>query len=272
MPKLRVDDGTQLYYEIDDFTDPWKEVDTVLLHHAAAGSVRRWYAWIPILARRFRVVRYDMRGHGESDIPPEPYRPSIDRLARDLAEVIDRLNIPKAHIVGASAGGIIAQQFAATYPERARSLSLIATVPGMSHTSTDYSAWVRVAGERGVKALFAEQARERFPADADPRLIDWFAEEAARTRLHVLGAFVPYMASLDLMPILPKITAPTFILAPGDDPLGPPETQQMLVKAIPNARLQVLEDYPHNISSSAPELCAQLVLDFILSLPDTRAS
>lgn len=265
MPKMRMDDGTRLYYEVDDFTDPWTTPEAVLLHHMAAGSVRRWYAWVPTLARHFKVVRFDMRGHGDSDIPPAPYQPDIERLSRDVGAIMDGLGLARAHFVGASAGAIIGQHFAATNPSRVATLSLVATVPGMAHTraTTNYDEWLRTAGEQGVKAMFAGQAGQRFPPDADPRMIEWFAEEAARTPVHVLGAFVPYMASLDLLPLLGHITAPTLLITPGNDPLCPPATQEALLRAIPNSRQRVIEGAQHNVSTFAPDLCAQIVLDFI---------
>jgi len=62
-------DGIRLGYCIDDFTDPWKEAPVLLLLHAAMGSARRYYAWVPPLSRHYRVVRMDLRGHGSSQIP-----------------------------------------------------------------------------------------------------------------------------------------------------------------------------------------------------------
>ena len=64
-------DGIKLAYYVDDFTDPWTQPDTLLLLHAAMGNSRRWFKWVPRLARRYRVVRMDLRGHGASQIPTE---------------------------------------------------------------------------------------------------------------------------------------------------------------------------------------------------------
>jgi pimeloyl-ACP methyl ester carboxylesterase len=61
-------DGLQLAYYVDDFTDPWRKPDTVILLHAAMGDSRRWFQWV-LLSRRYRVVRLDLRGHGNSQIP-----------------------------------------------------------------------------------------------------------------------------------------------------------------------------------------------------------
>ena len=111
MPKIKVDDF-ELHYHIDDFTDPWRPAETILLHHAAAGNINRWYAWVPTLARHYRVLRMDARGHGDSTKPPANYQWDIKVLARDISRLLDTLGLSRVHLVGASGGGIVSLQFA----------------------------------------------------------------------------------------------------------------------------------------------------------------
>src|SRR5215469_16468103 len=89
MTSFLASDGAQLAYYIDDFTDPWKSPPTLLLLHAAMGSARRYYAWLSPLARHYRVVRMDLRGHGGSEIPPVDGPLTLDRLVTDVAELMD---------------------------------------------------------------------------------------------------------------------------------------------------------------------------------------
>ena len=70
MESFTASDGARLAYYIDDFTDPWKPAPTLLLLHAAMGSAKRYFAWVPSLVRHYRVVRMDLRGHGSSQVPP----------------------------------------------------------------------------------------------------------------------------------------------------------------------------------------------------------
>jgi len=76
-------DGLGLAYYVDDFTDPWRKPDTVLLLHAAMGNSRRWFQWVPPLSRRYRVVRLDLRGHGNSQIPKPADDFSLSLLVSD---------------------------------------------------------------------------------------------------------------------------------------------------------------------------------------------
>lgn len=104
-------DGVTLHYALDDYTDPWVTPQTIFLLHAVMGDSRRAYRWVPVLARHFRVVRPDMRGHGQSDVPAEGAL-SLSRLVEDVTELADHLDCATFHIAGASVGGIIALQLA----------------------------------------------------------------------------------------------------------------------------------------------------------------
>jgi 3-oxoadipate enol-lactonase len=102
-------DGVRFAYYIDDFTDPWRTAPVLLLLHAAMGSARRYYAWVPPLSRHYRLVRMDLRGHGNSPVPPADRELSLERLVKDVAELMDHLGCASAHIVGNSAGGYLGQ-------------------------------------------------------------------------------------------------------------------------------------------------------------------
>jgi pimeloyl-ACP methyl ester carboxylesterase len=109
-------DGLSLAYYTDDFTDPWKRAPTLLLLHAAMGSARRYFAWVPHLSRDWRVVRLDLRGHGGSQVPPTDRPLLLERLVTDVVGLLDHLGCETAHIVGNSAGGYLGQQLAMTGP------------------------------------------------------------------------------------------------------------------------------------------------------------
>ena len=121
-------DGLKLRYAADDYSDPWRPQETVFLLHAAMGSSRRLYKWVPILARDFRVVRPDMRGHGQTEIPGSDQR--VKRLAMDVAELADALGCKQFHVAGSSAGAIVAMQVAIDYPDRVKTLGDFASTPG----------------------------------------------------------------------------------------------------------------------------------------------
>ena len=124
MPKIQAN-NCEMYYEVDDYTDPWlKQTDTIWLQHGVGRSSRFWYHWVPALAGRYRVVRRDLRGHGQSSDPGRDHKWSIDELIDDMKSFLDALGLDRVHYVGESIGGILGAVFAAKWPERLKSLTV----------------------------------------------------------------------------------------------------------------------------------------------------
>ena len=126
MPKARIDDSFEMYYETYDFTDPWKPSETVVLQHGNSRNSKTWRWYIPKLSGDYKVLTPDWRGRGQSTVPP-PY--SLDIWARDLKVLLDQLGIDKVRYIGEATGGLIGLQFAHDYPERVTSLALIGSGP-----------------------------------------------------------------------------------------------------------------------------------------------
>ena len=266
MPYLSVN-GTRFHYHIDDYSDPWQPTRVVLLHHSAAGNLNRWRAWVPALARHFRVLRYDMRGHGETP-PPAGGKFDLGVLASDVAAIMDALEIEKVHLVGASAGGIVSLRFAHEYAHRLHSLTLVASTPSLTQTGigVDTGLWFRTLQESGTKAWLLSDAQRRFGHQADPRLIDWYATEGEKTTADVVMALQDCLLGEDLIPLLPRIAVPTLILASTQDVITPLELQNLMASQIPEATLQTFDDVGHNMKVEIPELLASHVLRFIEQL------
>jgi 3-oxoadipate enol-lactonase len=259
-------DGLRLAYRIDDFTDPWRTPDTLILKHAAMGSMNRMYAWVPILARHFRVIRMDMRGHGNSEIPPEGGI-TLERLARDVVELMDEVCVASAHLAGSSAGGIIAMWAAIVHRERVKSLASYATIPGlkMSAGRTDYQHWIDSMRREGIAAFLRRTAADRFDLDAvDPGFLDWFIAEAARNDVEMLARIVTLMSGTDFQDRIHEISYPSLMVVPGCDPNQSAEEYNVL-KRIPDCIFKVYEGLPHNITDAVAERCATDLRDFLLT-------
>jgi pimeloyl-ACP methyl ester carboxylesterase len=140
---FRTSDGLRLHYAVDDFTDPWRRADTLLLLHAAMGSVDRFRGWVPTLARDFRVVRLDTRGHGRSETPGADRPVTIERLTRDVLELLDDLGCANAHVCGTSAGGYAAMSLAITAPDAMASgtARLSVNAPWLMSRISDECVW-----------------------------------------------------------------------------------------------------------------------------------
>jgi len=255
-------DGIRLGYCIDDFTDPWKPAPILLLLHAAMGSARRYYAWVPPLSRHYRVVRMDLRGHGSSQVPPADSEFTLDRLVRDVIELMDHLDCANAHIVGNSAGGYLGQQLAMNRGERVRSLMLFGSTPGLKNSQAP--SWIPQIQAKGMRAFLAETIADRLPLDqVDPRLVEWFLDEAAKNDPAYIAKFVLLMASYDWSDQLGHIQCPTLVVVPGAEPIGSTANYEPFRRHVRDVEMRVYEGAPHNICDAFPDRCAGDVLDFL---------
>lgn len=262
MSFLAASDGVRLAWRVDDFTAPWRTPRTpVLLLHAAMGAYRRWFGWVPELAQHWTTLSLDLRGHGASGLPTEAQPLTVERLVADVVELLDHLGVENAHVVGLSAGGYVGQRLAMEHPGRVASLALFASTPGLRNSQA--GTWPAKAAAMGLEAFMRAGVADRFPADADPGLVDWFCRQTGSNDLPFIGRFVAHMSSRDWEEELPAIRCPTLIVAPGHEPIGSHDQYERMAALIPDARLVSLEGMPHNIGDAAPATCVATLLDFL---------
>jgi pimeloyl-ACP methyl ester carboxylesterase len=271
MPTVKAN-NYEMYYEVDDFTDPWKPAETIWIQHGFGRSSRFWYHWVPPLAGKYRVLRRDMRGHGQSADPGVDYQWSVDDLLNDMKGFLDALGLDQVHYVGESVGGILGIAFATQWPERFKSLTLCATPTAIRpHIqrlfAVGHEDWYTALGKLGpagwVKALMEQGGGL---GGANPAKIDWILQEWGKTRTHVLQGLCRLVPSVDVAPLLPQVKVPTLVLAPERSPLTPLTEQVMIRDSIPGARIVVINAHGHEIYLDGAEACIDALLSFIQSL------
>lgn len=263
-------DGMRISYEIDDYTDPWRKADTLVMVHSAMASARRYYAMVPALARHFRVVRMDMRGHGKSQVPPPDSPLSMERLVADLVELIAHLELPAVHLLGNSAGGYVCQNTAIAHPDRVKSLVLFGSGPGLK--GTDATGWVERIGAEGLRAFLARTIGYRFGAEVDPGIVNFFLDEVEKNDVPWLARFVGLMSSLNWADRLHLIRCPTFLIIPGQDTASGVRDYSPMTDNIPDIRSVTLDGVCHNACDSVPDRCAEAALGFLLErFPENKA-
>lgn len=239
------------------------DAPSVVLAGSLGSTLAMWDPIVPRLAARFRVVRYDLRGHGGSSTPPGPY--TMADLGADLVAVIERLGAERAHVVGTSIGGMAAIWAAANRPERIDRLVLIGTSPHLGPAE----AWVeraRTVLAEGTASV-AEQVTARWVtpehAAADPSVLAELRAMFASADPAGYAACCLAIASMNLRDDLTRITAPTLVLVGADDPATPPEHAEAIVAAMPDARLERVSHAAHLASVDQPEAVARLILDHL---------
>ncbi len=272
MPKVKVN-GYKLFYADDDFADPWRPHDTIMIHHHVWGTHEDNRAWVPTLAREFRVIRLDRRGSGFSQKPPFDYAFTVPDMLSDFLGVLNALGIEKVHLSGQSVGGVLSAAFAATYPERVKSLVLCATPTWLGRRPGAAGAPPPPVRRMPTMAMGSWQGGYRYvPVDAErPEGNEWDelkalyrAEHAAMMPVHVRDSLSRMIAlpSSDLLPLLPKITAPTLLLSPSASVNTSAEDQQTLLRTIPNCEQVIIQSPLHPIYWYEPDQCARAVLEF----------
>ncbi len=262
--KLKLDDGIELFYTIDDFTDPWTEPETVLMHHGMAKSQKLWYAWVPIIARHYRVIRFDMRGMGQSDVPEPGYPWTLDNFAKGLAEVADKLALDRFHLIGETVGGSISMRYATLHQERL--LSLTACTSPTSFNDPHHGESADLIESQGMAAWVENTIGRRLdPQIVDPAYTRWYAQQMAATTGHVVSGFQRH-ASGDLRPLLKDVKTPTLIIAAAalrEEVLGDFRDAADL---FPNGRRVVFPGVAGFVQHILPVPCARVWLDFAQSL------
>jgi pimeloyl-ACP methyl ester carboxylesterase len=254
-------DGLKLAYYVDDFTDPWTKPETVFLLHAAMGNSQRWFSWVPKLARHYRVIRMDLRGHGQSSIPGPEQDFSLQHLVDDAVALMDQLGIDKAHIVGNSAGGYVAQQLTLQHPERVKTLALYGATPGLKHSHAP--TWIPKIKEIGLKKFLADTIHERFDNTADPALVSWFIEQAGSNDPTFIARFVLHMCTHDFMEALTAIKCPTLIVAAGKESIGHADAYEEMHNRIKGSELVYVDTAGHNICDGYAAHCSDVLLSFL---------
>ena len=244
MPTATIDATLQMHYELDDFTPPWQDSETVVLHHGAGKSGKLWYFWVPHLASEYRVLRPDARGFGQSSPIPEGYRYHLSGLANDLRILLDRLGIERAHLVGETVGGPVCLQFAYEYPERTQSLTLCGAPYRLNILPGHFEKSAELVVAEGPRAWAESNGPRRFGERADPEMMRWYHEEMGKTSRRTLLALFDYVPTIDLTDILPQIQAPTLVFAGLESGITPPDDSRTIAERIPNAQLVEIEGGP----------------------------
>jgi 3-oxoadipate enol-lactonase len=260
MPDVKTDDGCIIHVEVEGPQNG----PVLMLSNSLGTNLHMWDEQVEPWSRNFRLVRYDRRGHGQSSVPKGPY--TMERLGRDVLAVIDALEIDTINWCGLSMGGMVGQWLGAHAPGRVDKLVL-------SNTSSffpDKSIWegrLKTVRDKGLAAIvdanmerwFTEDFRER-----NPQAIAKMREMFLATKADGYIGCGEAIRDMDHRPLLPKISAPTLVIAGKHDPATTLEANEFICEHIPNADIAVLET-AHIANIEQPKLYADTVLDFLLS-------
>jgi len=265
MPVAKVGD-INIYYEIHGKGEP------LVLIYGYAGHSGLWFRQIPVLSKKYQVIVFDNRGAGRSEKPDAPY--TVAMMARDVAGLLDVIGIDAAHIFGISMGGMIAQHFALSYPERVISLILGCTNCGGVHSIQpepeslaalfDYEHFKKITTEEVVRQAMPFCYSQKF-IEENPDIVDKRVAKQLEypTPRHGAARQAEAVISHDTYELLPKIKSPTLVIAGDSDRLIPAENSRILASRIPEAELVVIKGAGHEFFIEDAEEANKTILDFL---------
>jgi len=251
----------------------------IVFLHGVGGDSESWRLQLDDFKGSYRAVAWDMPGYGDS-APLEEMTASA--LVNTVSILFDRLSIDRAHLVGHAFGGMIALAYAATHPERLRSLTLLATSPGFDHGDGDHPGDSQAEATRREQfverqigpldrgASMAELApkliRGLIGDDADPKGMEQAILSLAAVPESGYRSAIECLSRVDLQEQLADIRTPALLIAGEKDPVVPPSMMQSMLEALPVAQLETLSNCGHLPHLERPDAVNRLITDFLKSL------
>lgn len=241
------------------------DAPVVVLSCSLGTDLSMWDPQARRLSARLRVVRYDLRGHGRSPVPPGPY--SIADLGGDLIALLDRLDIARASLCGVSIGGMTSMWVAANAPDRVERLVVCCSSAYIDPTGM-YRDRARAVREHGIEPLVDAAIGRWFTsefAQAHPEVVQPRRENLLATPIEGYAACCEALADMDLRGSLSAVRAPTLVISGREDPATPPDHGRAIAAGIPGAGFEVIDDAAHLANLQQPELVSGLIERHVVS-------
>ncbi|MEX2246556.1 MAG: alpha/beta hydrolase [Dehalococcoidia bacterium] len=275
MPTARVN-GIDIWYELSERPGP-----TLVLTHGFAGPTPHWPPVIDELRVRYRLLLYDVRGHGRTTAPDAPATYSLPQFAADLAGLLDALGIERPHVGGVSMGGMVSAQFACDFPDRMRSLLLCDTTAGNRGGPGEpaeveqqlIEAFVRqeeIVEEHGMAELVRRAARHRherdeYAASSGMPMEEQDRRDALKVETMTPRGYVNVSRAVrerpDLSSRTAEIAVPALVSCGEWDPFYPCAVRDHAL--IPGSRLATVRCAAHDTTTYQPALFLRAVCDFL---------
>lgn len=253
-----------LNYVANNYRPPWRTSGLpVVFNHGIGTNLDVWSAWLPIVAARHPVVRFDLRGFGGSPVPPPTHKWTMDELVDDLVEVVGTTGTSKVHLVGESIGGTVVLAAALKAPQRFASVS----ISNASHRGTgitNIQNWHRTFEAGGGAAWNAEMMANRFyPGATDPAALAWFAETQTKSDRHAVVSLGALLGGMDMSDALRGFKVPLSITLPDASPFISPAHGAEMRALVPDSRLRIVPHSKHGLPFSHAPTEAQYLVAFL---------
>jgi 3-oxoadipate enol-lactonase len=262
--------GVSLNYEASGKDGaPW-----ITFSNSLASDFHMWDEQVGVFGRSFRVLRYDMRGHGGSEAVPGPY--TFPDLIGDVISLWDHLGIEETFYVGCSIGGMTALGIALEHPDRLRAMVISNSMARCSKAAAN--AWderVAIAKEQGMSALVESTLERWFTRDfmdQHPDKIEPIRHMIAGTSVDGYEGCIRAIQTLAYLDRLNAVSTPTLLIAGAQDPGTPPIEHEAMHERIPGSKYALLDPAGHISNVEQADEYNRLVGDFLAGLTSEKDS
>ena len=262
MPIAEIE-NLNIYYEIIGQGEP------LVMIRGVGSNVDHWYEQVPVLSQKYQLLVFDNRGIARSSDPGGPF--FTRDMAADTAALMEAAGIKRAHVLGYSMGGMVAQEMALNYPEKVNGLILVATDCGIT---------LRIKAQPEVARLFSDMVSLGTPEAKLAAAGCLFAKQTFKTKTEVIQSYnevsMRFPASQEILgkqwaaitqhdacSRLQNISSPTLILTGSEDVLIPPENAKVMAQRIPDAQMIAIDDGGHLFLIEQSEQFNEAVIDFL---------
>ena len=260
MAYLNLPSRQRLYYQIDDYTDAWKKPEAVVMIHGFTENTDAYRAWVPHLARNYRVIRFDQLGFGQSSAVADDFTFTNEMLVDNVARVIDELAGAPVHVVGAKSGGLVAIELAAMRPELVKTITLASTPLDPPQPNV----WIKHMEEHGVRSWASETMPPRLGSRMPPAGIDWWVDMMGATALETAHVYLRWVSSIDVAKDLHKVKCPALMLTTSTPRRAYSKSDgEVYREKLPHAEIAVIDIDGYHVSGSAPDASARATLEFL---------
>ena len=267
MAYLELSSQQRLYYEIDDWTDAWKKPETVVMIHGFSENTTAYRAWVPHLARNYRVIRFDQLGFGKSSAVADDFTFTTGLFVGNIARVIEAQAGAPVHVVGAKSGGLVAIELAAMRPDLVKTITLASTPLDPPQPRV----WIEHMEKHGVRSWASMTMPPRLGASMPPAGIDWWVDMMGATALATAHVYLRWVSTIDVAKDLHKVKCPALVLTTTTPRRAYSKTDIDLYReGLPHAEIAALDVDGYHVSGSAPDASARVTLRFLKKHTDAE--
>lgn len=249
-----------------------EDAPVLVMSNSLGTTLHMWDDQAPLLGERFRLLRYDHRGHGASPVPPGPY--TVDDLGWDVLALLDRLEIENFSFCGLSLGGMTGMWLASEIPERVERLVLCCTSAKLGPPE-NWTLRAETVREGGLKAVSDAVLEIWFTVafrGSNHQAVEWARSMLESSPPEGYASCCEAIRDMDLTGRLGEILAPTLVIAGAEDEATPPEHAGLICDSLSDCSLEVISQAAHLANIEQPEAVTRAIIEHLVPVLKTRSS